>query len=98
MTKLNKALIELLNMSITESDSSYWKVELEDNKVHIFVSRIVTALDVLNTLGNSGITYSLSYVIDSIQEEAVISAADPIEIEVIDIPKNVLAFSNNSKS
>lgn len=92
MNNKNEILLKLLKLSIPNEYADLWNVKYSSESfMHIFATNIVLAIDILNTIGNAGIKYSLSYSIDD-NEELLISKQDPLEIEIHDIPDEILAF------
>jgi len=97
MTELELALIHLLKVSVPNYADTWTIAEStddEDEYMHLFVSQIPTAFDLLNVLGGLGVKFDVAYVTEAETSDApvLVSNEEPIEIEIRSVPDEVLEF------
>lgn len=97
MEKVQKALINLLNMGLQDDNvSDDWNYDVEeDGHLHIFVAKVTTAFFILSLIDNMAVEFTVSYSYDPDDMEHVlqnVSKDEPIEIDISAIPKKVMAF------
>ena len=91
MKRLEKSILNLIHTTIIDDDQNYWRYDIEEDSIHIFCSKLTTTLNIISILGDSGVTFSLSYVLDE-NKNIVIYADEPTEIDITEIPEKLLAF------
>lgn len=93
MKRLEKAILNIIRTTNFDGDQNYWRYVLEDDGIHIFCWKITTTLDIVSMLGDSGVTFSLSYSLDE-TDSMVLSEDEPIEIAITKIPEELVVFEN----